>query len=181
MSNRTRRNQNTAPVAPAQPTEAELLAAEVAQAKADAQAAIDAAAAAEAEKPVEPQGDTPAAPAPSAVNAKRGNSSATSPVRVVHDLASQMLAASGHPLGHAENKHLRSRVVAAAQAAGVAYYTARTQFQVWYKKQTNAPAPLTPAEVLAAAEARAAQAAADLEAARALVAAAEVPAEVPAV
>lgn len=159
MSKRTRSTSQTATTQATTQDEAALLAAEVAEAKAQAQAAIDAEQAAKDAPPA------PApAPAPSAVNALRGKSSVGGPVAFVRQTATAMLAASGQPLDHADNANLRSRVVAACKAAGIAHYTARTQYQVWYKATKSAPAPLTPEEKLVAAQARLAAAQAELDA-----------------
>jgi hypothetical protein len=57
----------------------------------------------------------------------RGKSSVDSPVAKVWTMSDAMVAAVP-----AENRAKRSEVVEACQADGIAYYTARTQFQAWF-------------------------------------------------
>ena len=59
--------------------------------------------------------------------ALRGKSTAESPVAAVWELCDAQVAAQSDA-GRAK----RSEVVAMAQEAGIAYYTARTQFQAWF-------------------------------------------------
>tara|TARA_B100000749_G_scaffold280464_1_gene276804 strand:- start:2219 stop:2701 length:483 start_codon:yes stop_codon:yes gene_type:complete len=57
----------------------------------------------------------------------RGKSTKESPVAAVWGISDLMVAAVPQ-----ENRAKRSEVVAACQAEGIAYYTARTQFQAWF-------------------------------------------------
>jgi len=57
----------------------------------------------------------------------RGKSSIDSPVAKVWETADRMIAFVAK-----EDRAKRSEVVAACQADGIAYYTARTQFQAWF-------------------------------------------------
>jgi len=72
------------------------------------------------------------------LEANRATSSIKKPVRYVHDRCAEL---------HAENPSIRRKdVVATLVAEGIAYYTARTQVQVWKKAHPNgvAPAALQP-------------------------------------
>lgn len=60
---------------------------------------------------------------PNTLEANRGESTVEKPVAVVHRLADEMPGAR------------RKDVIQAAVDAGVAFYTARTQYQVWFSKQ----------------------------------------------
>jgi len=59
--------------------------------------------------------------------ALRGKSTAESPVAAVWELCDTVVAGAAP-----EDRAKRSEVVALAQEEGIAYYTARTQFQAWF-------------------------------------------------
>ncbi len=58
----------------------------------------------------------------------RGKSTKESPVAFVWNIADKMVAAQKKD----EDRAKRSEVVVACQEQGIAYYTARTQFQAWF-------------------------------------------------
>lgn len=86
--------------------------------------------------------DTMLADAPEQTN----TSLVQNPVRRAHEIATEMFreaAANKQPAPR------RKDVVARMQAEGIAYYTARTQYQVWYKvteRGTKLPEPAPAAE-----------------------------------
>ena len=59
--------------------------------------------------------------------ALRGKSTAEAPVAAVGELCDTVVAGAAP-----EDRAKRSEVVALAQEEGIAYYTARTQFQAWF-------------------------------------------------
>lgn len=67
---------------------------------------------------------------PNTLEANRGFSTIEKPVRFVHALADAMPGCT------------RKQVVDAAVAAGVNIYTARTQYQIWFKAQRTSTGPI---------------------------------------
>ncbi len=70
--------------------------------------------------------------------ALRGKSTAPSPVALVWEIAHNAWAAATK-----EAPVRRKDVVAACREAGIAYYTARTQYQAYYKFTDKGAAPIT--------------------------------------
>ena len=60
---------------------------------------------------------------PNTLEVNRSKSEVENPVALVHQIATEMVGAR------------RKDVIAACEARGVAFHTARTQYQVWFRKQ----------------------------------------------
>lgn len=85
----------------------------------------------------DPETAAPEEPTVNTLKANRDQSIVDKPVKRVHEIASQMYQQA---LDEQKPEPRRKDVMQACVDAGIAYYTARTQYQVWYRNRQRAAA-----------------------------------------